>query len=294
MSRQLYLECYSGISGDMTVAALVDLGVNQEALLQALSTIPVSGYQVKISRVKKRGLDACDFDVVLDAEYENHDHDMEYLYGHLHDQSHEGHVHEHSFHEYDGTQGCDHEHNHHEHTHGHHHDHHHEHRGLPEILSIIDQTQISAHAKEIARDIFEILAQAEAKAHGVPVEQVHFHEVGAVDSIVDVIAVAFCVDALGISEVIVPVLYEGTGTVRCQHGILPVPVPAVANIAAAYGLKLHLTPDPGEYVTPTGAAIVAALRTRENLPQEYRIEAIGLGAGKRQTSRSGILRAMLI
>lgn len=304
MSRQLYLECYSGISGDMTVAALVDLGVDQAALLQALSTIPVSGYQVRISRVKKSGLDACDFDVILDADHENHDHDMEYLYGHLHDQSHEhehehdhvheGHVHEHSFHEYDGTQGCDHEHNHHEHTHGHHHDHHHEHRGLPEILSIIDQTQICAHAKEIARDIFEILAQAEAKAHGVPVEQVHFHEVGAVDSIVDVIAVAFCVDALGISEVIVPVLYEGTGTVRCQHGILPVPVPAVANIAAAYGLKLHLTPDSGEYVTPTGAAIVAALRTRENLPEEYCIEAIGLGAGKRQTSRSGILRAMLL
>lgn len=320
MSRQLYLECYSGISGDMTVAALVDLGVNQESLLQALSTIPVSGYQVKISRVKKRGLDACDFDVVLDAEHENHDHDMEYLYGHLHgheqgehlhdqhhdqhhehehDHVHEEHVHEHSFHEYDCTQGCDHdhmnhEHNHHEHTHGNHHGHHHEHRGLPEILAIIDKTQISDHAKEIASRIFQILAQAEAKAHGVPVEQIHFHEVGAVDSIVDIIAVAYCVDALDISEVIVPVLYEGIGTVRCQHGILPVPVPAVANIAVAYGLKLHLTPDSGEYVTPTGAAIVAALRTGENLPEEYRIEAIGLGAGKRETSRSGILRAMLL
>lgn len=288
MSRQLYLECYSGISGDMTVAALVDLGVNQEALLQALSTIPVSGYQVKISRVKKSGLDACDFDVILDAEHENHDHDMEYLYGHLH--GHEGHDHSHdNHHEHDHTQECDHDH-HHDHPHGNHH----EHRGLPEILSVINRTQISDHAKEIATRIFQILAQAEAKAHGVPVEQVHFHEVGAVDSIVDVIAVAFCVDALGISEVIVPVLYEGTGTVRCQHGILPVPVPAVANIAAAHGLKLHLTPDPGEYVTPTGAAIVAALRTGENLPEEYRIEAIGLGAGKRKTSRSGILRAMLL
>ncbi|MGN0343089.1 MAG: LarC family nickel insertion protein [Roseburia sp.] len=277
MSKQLYLECYSGISGDMTVAALVDLGVDQDALQQALSTIPVSGYQVKISRVKKSGLDVCDFDVILDAEHENHDHDMEYLYGHLHDHEH-GHDHAHT----------------HTHSHDHDHGHHHEHRGLPEIVSIIDNTRISDHAKEIAKNIFDILAQAEAKAHGVPLEQVHFHEVGAVDSIVDIIAVAYCVDALGISEVIVPVLYEGTGTVRCQHGILPVPVPAVANIAAAHGLKLHLTADTGEYVTPTGAAIVAALRTGENLPEEYRIEAIGLGAGKRETSRSGILRAMLI
>jgi len=125
-------------------------------------------------------------------------------------------------------------------------------------------------------------------------EHVHFHEVGAVDSIVDIVAVAVCVDNLGITEVIVPELYEGRGFVRCQHGTIPIPVPAVANIAVAHDLHLHITSTEGELVTPTGAAIVAAIKTSDKLPEKFSIEKIGIGAGKRTYDRPSMLRAMLI
>lgn len=161
-------------------------------------------------------------------------------------------------------------------------------------MDILRRSSLSDRAKDLAVRIFEIIARAEAKAHGVPMEEVHFHEVGAVDSIVDIAAVAFCVDYLGIGEVIVPILYEGSGTVRCQHGVLPIPVPAVAAIAEEHHLDLHMTGTKGEFVTPTGAAIVAALRTGDSLPGEFRILKTGIGAGKREYERPSLLRAMII
>ena len=150
------------------------------------------------------------------------------------------------------------------------------------------------HAREIAKKIFMLIAEAEAKAHNLPIDEVHFHEVGAADSIVDIISAAVCFDSLGISEVIVPKLSEGTGTVRCQHGVLPVPVPATANIMQRFGFNVRLLPVQGEFVTPTGAAAAAALMTTDELPQSFKILGIGLGAGKRQYERPSILRALLI
>ena len=290
MNRQLYLECYSGISGDMTVAALLDLGADEQILRKALASLPVGGFEIAVTRKVKSGLDVCDFDVILDAEHENHDHDMKYLHGHDHQHTHD---HEHA-HE-DGSVHT-HEHHHHDHSHEHHHDHghHHEHRGLHEILHIIEHADMTERAKETAVRIFRILAEAESKAHGVPADQVHFHEVGAVDSIVDILAVAVCLDNLDITEVIVPFLCEGQGSIRCQHGIIPVPVPAVVNIAQAHGLTLKPTGVQGELVTPTGAAIVAAVRTSDKLPQTCRIVKIGMGAGKREYEGTGVLRAMLL
>ena len=165
---------------------------------------------------------------------------------------------------------------------------------MKEIMHIIDHAQMTDGARALTIRIFEILAEAESRAHGVPADQVHFHEVGAVDSIVDIVSAAVCLDNLGVTEVIVPALSEGTGTVRCQHGIIPVPVPAVVNITAAHGIALERTGVQGELVTPTGAAIVAAARTSTQLPKRYVVEKIGLGAGKRQYALPGILRAMLI
>lgn len=269
MGKKLYLECCSGISGDMTVAALLDLGADRQVLLEALKSLSLEGYRIQIDRVLKSGLDACDFKVVLDTEHENHDHDMEYLHGAKgHEHSHKAEV---------NTEG-----------------HVHVHRHLGAILTIIREADITERAKETAEHIFRILAEAEAKAHGVEVSQVHFHEVGAVDSIVDIIAAAVCLDNLDIEEVYIPKLYEGSGTVRCQHGILPIPVPAVANIAQAHGLILHKTAIQGELVTPTGAAIAAAVRSNGPLPDEFVIEKVGIGAGKRKYEGPGILRAMLI
>ncbi len=211
MGKTLYLECYSGISGDMTVAALLDLGADRSVLDRVLKSLKVSGFETKISRVVKSGIDACDFDVVLDKEHENYDHDMEYLHGdHHHAEHHHGHE-------------------------DHHHDehHHHEHRSPEDIIHIIGHASMTDSARELACKIVKILANAEAKAHGVPLEQVHFHEVGAVDSVVDIVSVAVCLDDLDVTEVIVPVLCEGRGTVRCQHGILPIPVPAVLILQTA-------------------------------------------------------------
>lgn len=278
--KSLYLECNAGISGDMLVAALLDLGADKEALDKALQSIPAKGFEYKISRVSKAGVDCCDFDVILDDEHANHDHDMAFLHG-----NGDAVVHSH-----------EHEHHHdHEHSHvPHEHHHHHEHRGLQEVIAIIDATDMSAAAKELALKIFDIIADAEAKAHAVEKNAVHFHEVGAIDSIVDIVAIAVCADSLGVENVIVPELCEGRGTVRCQHGVLPVPVPATANIMQRFGFNVRLLPVQGEFVTPTGAAAAAALMTTDELPQSFKILGIGLGAGKRQYERPSILRALLI
>lgn len=293
MKNTLYLECYSGISGDMTVAALLDLGADREVLEKALKTLPVEGFEIKISRVKKSGLDVCDFSVILDKEHENHDHDMEYFHGshkhgeeeHTHEED-EAHQHSHiHLHEKSHDHG---------HVHLHEHSHHHEHRNLSGILHIISHADITPRAKEIAERIFTILAEAEAKAHGTELDKVHFHEVGAVDSIVDIVAAAVCLDNLNITDVIATELCEGHGFVRCQHGIIPVPVPAVVNIAEKHKLSLHITDTEGELVTPTGAAIIAAVRSMDKLPKKFSIEKIGIGAGKRNYDRPSILRAMLI
>ncbi|MFR4872320.1 MAG: nickel pincer cofactor biosynthesis protein LarC [Dialister invisus] len=297
MDKKLYLDCGSGISGDMFVAAMIDLGADPDALEKALDSLPADGFFVEIGRVKKAGIDCCDFHVHLDDDCENHDHDMDYLYGNLTLAAGSGcSCHEES----DGE-----EHHCHCHEEGHdgeaHHccrqgkDHHHTHRGLAEILPMIDACDMTETAKALARKIFRIIGEAEAKAHDLPLDKVHFHEVGALDSIVDVVAAAVTFDSLHIKEVIVPKLTEGTGTVRCRHGVMPVPVPATVNIVSAYKIPMELTGAKGEYVTPTGAAIAAAISTSHQLPSSFVIKKAGLGAGKRAyTDRSGILRAFLI
>lgn len=287
MGKTLYLDCSSGISGDMTVAALLDLGASEQRLREALSTLPAHGFDVAVTRVRKSGLDACDFDVRLDAAHENHDHDMAWLYGHLDASDHE-HAHEHA-HEHEHEHSAEHD-----HAHAHHH-HHHEHRSLADVCAIIDASAMSERAKKLARAVFGKLAEAEAKAHGATPESVMFHEVGAIDSIVDICSTAICLDDLDVTEVIVSSLAEGHGTIRCAHGIMPVPVPAVVNLCQAAGIALAPAPVTGELVTPTGAAIVAALRTDSALPASYAIERVGYGAGKRAYENcSGVLRAVLI
>ena len=279
MTKLLYLECTSGISGDMCAAALLDAGASEEAVRRALESLPVEGFAVEISRVKKSGLDVCDFSVVLDAAHENHDHDMAYLHGqggaseHGHDHDH-GHAHDH------------------DHAHGAPGGHHH--RGPAEIAQIIDGAAMTDGAKAIAHRMFGFVADAEARAHGVPVGEVHFHEVGAVDSIADIVAIAVAADDLAADGVVVSDLPCGYGTVRCQHGLTPVPAPATAFIAEAAGLTLSPVDVEGELVTPTGAAAAAALRTEAALPERFSIKAIGMGAGKRAYDTPGILRAMII
>lgn len=287
MGKILYLECNSGISGDMTVGALLDLGADRQVLENALESLGVDGYHLHFGRKVVCGLDAFDFDVHLEADGHGHSH----AHTHRQEDAYErvdscGHleVHEH-------CHGHKHERSH-EHEDGHSHSH--THRNLHDIYHIIDHLDSNERVKEMARTMFRIVAEAESKAHGLPVEQVHFHEVGAIDSIVDIISVAVCMDNLGVEDVVVSALSEGHGHVRCQHGVLPVPVPATANIASSYGLKLHFTDNDGEMVTPTGAAIAAALRTKDRLPASCRLLKIGMGAGNKVFKQANVLRAMLL
>lgn len=281
MGKTAYFECYSGISGDMTVAALLDLGANSGKLQKALESLQLDGYSIEISRVSKNGVEATDFNVILEHDHE-HDH-----HHHHHEEEHS---HEHHHH------GEEHDHGHaHSHSHEHIHGEGHVHRGLGEILPMIDGAEaISPRAKEMAKKVFTVLAQAEGKVHGKAPEEVHFHEVGAVDSIVDIVAACVCLDNLDIDTIISSTLFEGIGWVKCQHGLVPVPAPATLELAREAGLSLKITGVQGEMVTPTGAAILAALGSGEELPASFTVEKIGLGAGKKDFEHANVLRVMLI
>ncbi len=275
--KYLYLDGSCGISGDMTVAALLELGASREKLDAAIAGLGLEGVHVHVERASSYSIAGLSFAVHV------HGHDADHVHSHE-----EGYV-EHCETKDDRrkTKEC------HE---GHHH--HHEHRHLSEVYEILDRAAnagaVTPRALETAKKIFRIIAEAEAKAHGVLVEEVHFHEVGAVDSIVDILAVAVLADDLGIENCIVTRLNEGSGFVETQHGQLPIPVPAVAHIAEAAGIALHITETKGEMVTPTGAGIVAALRTSESLPASYKILKSGIGLGKRDFGRANFLRAQII
>ncbi len=253
MTKYLYFEGSCGISGDMTVASLLDLGANREKMDKAIASLNLEGFHYHVERKNSYSIAGLDFDVHL--------HHLE--------EAHEEHYHEH-------------------------HHHHHEHRHLSDVYAIIERAEMTSSARDLAKRIFLIVAQAEAKAHGVAVDEVHFHEVGAIDSIVDIISAAVLLDDLGIDKVIVSGLSEGSGTVMCQHGELPVPVPAVLNIATEHGIVLRSTSNKGEMVTPTGIAIIAALNPQDNLPQSYKVLKSGIGLGKRDFGHANFLRTMII
>jgi len=241
MNKIVYIEGSGGISGDMTVAALLDLGAKREKLDAVLGSLHLDGLAYEITRKTSYGLTGCDFNVIME-----------------------------------------------------HHHQHHRHRNLQDVLEIIDRGAMTASARMLAKKIFQIVADAEAMAHGCPVNDIHFHEVGAIDSIADIVAAAVLWDDLQCGKCIVSGLTEGKGTVRCAHGELPVPVPAVANIVKQYGIQLRISDVEGERITPTGAAIAAAVRTQSALPQRYRISGIGCGLGKRDFGCPNILRIMLL
>lgn len=269
MKRYLRFVAESGTSGDMTAAALVDLGADASLVKKALGKIDQfkDFFDILVTRVEKAGISGVDFDVILDENHENHDHDMAYLFGNLKDT----HI-EHDPHD------------------------HHDRRKLSDILRIIELADMSENAKAISKKIFTYIADAEAKAHGMTREIVHFHEVGAVDSIVDVVSAAVLFDSLAIDDVIVKKLNEGKGQIRCEHGILDIPVPAVKNISEASGVPLEIMDRKGEFVTPTGIAIAAALRTMDALPRELEgLEPVrcGIGFGKRDYGKPSYLKIEL-
>ena len=276
--RIAYLECFSGISGDMFLGALVDAGVSPQLLQDRVAALGL-GAKLEISRVMRSGISATKVDVWIDGEK-----DMpreEYWAKQEASQSHDHHDHGH---------GHDHDHVHlqeHHHSHGESsragapapHKHEHSHRGLTEIRKIISAAQISESAKKTAISIFEALGSAEAKIHDVPVETIHFHEVGAVDAIVDIVCAAVGVEALAVDEIVCSSLNVGGGTVKCAHGTFPVPAPATVELlkdAPVYSANVQ-----AELVTPTGAAIVKTLAKRFSAFPEMKVEKSAYGAGSR-------------
>jgi pyridinium-3,5-bisthiocarboxylic acid mononucleotide nickel chelatase len=246
--KTLYFDCFSGISGDMTIGALLDLGLDFDYLKTELKKLPVEGYQLKASRVLRSNLSATKFDVVMEVN----GHDAE---------------HDHSPHQHQS-----HHHDHHSHTHFH--------RRAYEILSMIEGSTLAAGAKRLATAIFGKLAISEGKVHDIAPEQVEFHEVGAVDSIVDTVGAAIGFDALGIERFLCSAINIGTGFIHCQHGIMPVPAPATADLlrqATVYQKHVQT-----ELVTPTGAAILAAVVDRFGPMEGFCAERIGYGAGTKQ------------
>jgi uncharacterized protein (TIGR00299 family) protein len=275
--RIAYLECFSGISGDMFLGALVDAGVSPQLLEDTVAALGV-GAKLEISRVLRSGISATKIDVWVDGEKDmpREEYWAKQSASHAHDHDdHHDHAHPHE----------------HEHEHGHHHSHgesslagvpaphKHEHRGLTEIRKIISAAKISDPAKNTAISIFEALGAAEAKIHNVPLESIHFHEVGSVDAIVDIVCAAVGVEALGVDEIVCSSLNVGGGMVKCAHGTFPVPAPATVELlkdAPVYSAHVQ-----AELVTPTGAAIVRKLAKRFSTFPEMKVEKSAYGAGSR-------------
>ncbi|HIV55415.1 MAG TPA: LarC family nickel insertion protein [Candidatus Anaerobiospirillum stercoravium] len=319
----LSLDVQRGVSGDMMVAALLDAGASFAEVKRVLGTLPLNGFSIEQKQVTKASISMRDFTVKLDQD--NYDSDLAYLHPDRYGQakphttvpsappapaptftikaplssaqlltsaaqlqpaaaSQHSHSHEHAHY---------HEHGH-DHDHSHEHGHSHNHRALSDVVALIKHSSAVPAAQELAIKVFTIIAAAEAKAHGTSPDLVHFHEVGGLDSIADILAFAVCVTDLNITQTYATPLGEGYGEVQCQHGLLPIPVPAVANICAAHQLPMVTGRCYGELVTPTGAAMLAALECKFEPAPLTTFAAVGYGAGKRNYDKPSFVRATVL
>ena len=306
----LFLEPFSGLSGDMLNALLLDLGADRKHLEEALKTISLDGYHLHVDRIAKSSIWGTDFDVHMehgekdhgiagdfDHHHHEHDHDHhehEHTHEHAHSHSHE-HTHEHS-HSHDHHH--EHEHTHdghsHEHTHSHHH-HHGEVRGLKEIETIILSSGVSDFVKEKSLEVFRDIAQAEANVHQMPVEEIHFHEVGATDSIIDIMSFFILWETLDIDAVYSTAVTEGSGTITVAHGVMPVPVPAIMQLRLGTSIPFSQDFDiHTELVTPTGLALFKAIHPVFAQPSNLTATKVGYGFGKRDTGKFNALRGTLL
>jgi hypothetical protein len=248
----LYYDCFSGISGDMNLGAMLDLGVSSDILISGLEKLNIDGWKLDISRDQRHGITGTMVTVIIEG-VTSHEHEHEHHDGHIH---HSGHRH------------------------------------LDEIEKIITGSALPPEVIALSMKIFTLIAEAEAVIHDKPVSEIHFHEVGALDSIIDIVGAAICFIELGVDKVYVSDIELGSGMVRCEHGLLPVPAPATARIIA--GFPVHTGGVDFEATTPTGAAILAALAEPAPAELKYAIKTTGYGIGqKNNPSRPNILRVYL-
>ncbi len=293
----LYYDCFSGISGDMNLGAMIDLGVSRDTLTEGLSKLNLEGWRLEINEDQRHGITGTRVTVLTDdgegtenehIHEDGHGHDDGHKHSHRHD-----HGHEHShWHDHQHKQADEKAREQAEEAQSHLHDPRYPHRNLSDIREIINGSSLSQKVKDLAMEIFSVIAVAEATVHGKPVDEIHFHEVGAVDSIVDITGAAICYDALGVDRVYVSDVELGSGMVRCEHGLLPVPAPATARIMT--GLPVHTGGVDFEATTPTGAAIIATLATPLPHDMKFSITRTGYGIGhKNNQARPNILRVFL-
>ncbi len=266
--KALYFDCSSGISGNMILGALMELIDDPNYLVNELKKLNVDGYHIHISKTKKNGITGTYVDVHLEHDVHDHEHDHEHHHEHHHE-------HEHT----------------HEHDHEHHH--HHEHRNLFDVNKIIDDSDIDPKAKNLAKRIFMRVAKAESKVHNETLENVHFHEVGAIDSIVDIIGTAILLCKINPDVIYSSVVNDGYGFIHCAHGMISVPVPATSEIFAASNVISRQIDVDTELVTPTGAAIIAEIASSYGMMPAMNVQKIGWGTGTKDLVIPNVLKVTL-
>ena len=279
--KTLYLECSMGAAGDMLMAALLELIPDKQAFIDKMNALGLPGVRVEVEKAIKCGITGTHMKVTVNGEEEDsvdaHDHH------HEHDHTHH--------HEHEDGHGYDHEHHLEDHDHDHVHHHHHHHVSVADIEGIIEGLDVSDQVKADAKAVYTLIAEAESRVHGHPVSEIHFHEVGTLDAVADVVGVCLLMERIGAEKIVASAVHVGAGHVHCMHGILPVPAPATAlllNGIPTYGGQVQ-----GELCTPTGAALLKHFVSRFGDRPVMATEAIGYGMGKKDFDRANCLRAFL-
>ncbi|MEL7623370.1 MAG: nickel pincer cofactor biosynthesis protein LarC [Clostridiales bacterium] len=298
--KTLYIECNMGAAGDMLMAALLELHEDRSGFLQRLNEAGIPGVRVTADSALKCGITGTHISVSINGQVEgaghchSHSHDHDHSHGHDHDHGH-GHAHEHS-HSHDHDHGHSHAHVHsHDHDHSHGHDHgghqHHSHSSMQHIEHLINGLKVSEKVKNDALTVYRLIAEAESHAHNVPVTDIHFHEVGAMDAVADIIGVCMLMEDLAPELVLASPVHVGSGQVRCAHGILPVPAPATAHILK--GVPIYGGQVNGELCTPTGAALLKHFAAGFGDMPVMTLQKTGYGMGTKDFTRANCVRAFL-
>jgi pyridinium-3,5-bisthiocarboxylic acid mononucleotide nickel chelatase len=247
--RILYFDCFSGISGDMTIGSLLDLGIDRNEFLMEISKINIDGYEIEIKNSKKNGISGVRFNVLITNRHKSESINNDACHGHSHQK-----------------------------------------RNFKDIIGIIENSGLSEKIKELSMKIFTIIAEAEAKIHANNIEDVHFHEVGAIDSIIDIIGTAICIDLLKIDEIFSSPVNLGGGVIHCEHGLYPVPAPATLEILKGVPVYSNWVSD--ELTTPTGSAIIKSLCSEYSNFPKFCVEKIGYGIGSKNLKIPNVLRVI--
>lgn len=290
MMRTLYFDCFSGISGDMVIGALIDAGADPFQMEEELKKLNIEEeYTLSWEKVVKNGITSTKFDVILSRKPEHlHEHIQSHEQHHHHEHSH---YNDHS-HDHEQSHILDHNEHSHSNSNSHEHHHHHDHRTYKQIVEIINEANFNASVKNMSLAIFKKIGEAEGHIHGLPLEKVHFHEVGAVDSIIDIIGAAILINQLGIQSVLSSAIPTGSGHIHIDHGIYPVPAPATLEILK--GVPIAASDIRSELATPTGAAIAAVLAESFCPLPTMTVESIGYGAGtKTFKNHPNVLRIII-